>query len=95
MKKIALSLIFLLLGGCSSSTQTRTEQVLEKESLLSSKQENVKQEEQNCITSQNCSFIERYVNGLGQECRIFMNSSNEKVIYCKSSEGLWESIEIL
>ncbi len=94
MKKIALSLIFLLLGGCSSSTQTRTEQVLEKESL-SSKQENVKQEEQNCITSQNCSFIERYVNGLGQECRIFMNSSNEKVIYCKSSEGLWESIEIL
>lgn len=94
MKKIALSLIFLLLGGCSSLTQTRTEQVLEKESL-SSKQENVKQEEQNCITSQNCSFIERYVNGLGQECRIFMNSSNEKVIYCKSSEGLWESIEIL
>lgn len=94
MKKIALSLIFLLLGGCSSSTQSRTEQVLEKESL-SSKQENVKQEEQNCITSQNCSFIERYVNGLGQECRIFMNSSNEKVIYCKSSEGLWESIEIL
>jgi hypothetical protein len=94
MKKIALSLIFLLLDGCSSSTQTRTEQVLEKESL-SSKQENVKQEEQNCITSQNCSFIERYVNGLGQECRIFMNSSNEKVIYCKSSEGLWESIEIL
>lgn len=94
MKKIALSLIFLLLGGCSSSTQTRTEQVLEKESL-SSKHENVKQEEQNCITSQNCSFIERYVNGLGQECRIFMNSSNEKVIYCKSSEGLWESIEIL
>ncbi len=94
MKKIALSLIFLLLGGCSSSTQTRTEQVLEKESL-SSKQENVKQEEQNCITSQNCSFIERYVNGLGQECRIFMNSSNEKVIYCKSSEGHWESIEIL
>lgn len=94
MKKIALSLIFLLLGGCSSSTQTRTEQVLETESL-SSKQENVKQEEQNCITSQNCSFIERYVNGLGQECRIFMNSSNEKVIYCKSSEGLWESIEIL
>lgn len=94
MKKIALSLIFLLLGGCSSSTQTRTEQVLEKESL-SSKQENVKQEEQNCITSQNCSFIERYVNGLGQECRIFMNSSNEKVIYCKSLEGLWESIEIL
>ena len=94
MKKIALSLIFLLLGGCSSSTQTRTEQVLEKESL-SSKQENVKQEEQNCITSQNCSFIERYVNELGQECRIFMNSSNEKVIYCKSSEGLWESIEIL
>ena len=94
MKKIALSLIFLLLGGCSSSTQTRTEQVLEKESL-SSKQENVKQEEQNCITSQNCSFIERYVNGLGQECRIFMNSSNEKVVYCKSSEGLWESIEIL
>lgn len=87
MKKIALSLIFLLLGGCSSSTQSRTEQVLEKESL-SSKQENVKQEEQNCITSQNCSFIERYVNGLGQECRIFMNSSNEKVIYCKSSEGL-------
>lgn len=94
MKKIALSLIFLLLGGCSSSTQTRTEQVLEKESL-SSKQENVKLEEQNCITSQNCSFIERYVNGLGQECRIFMNSSNEKVIYCKSLEGLWESIEIL
>jgi len=94
MKKIALSLIFLLLDGCSSSTQTRTEQVLEKESL-SSKQENVKQEEQNCITSQNCSFIERYVNGLGQECRIFMNSSNEKVIYCKSSEGHWESIEIL
>lgn len=94
MKKIALSLIFLLLDGCSSSTQTRTEQVLEKESL-SSKQENVKLEEQNCITSQNCSFIERYVNGLGQECRIFMNSSNEKVIYCKSLEGLWESIEIL